>query len=99
VIISALTEGRLISVEFACKPACMSTKTIALESQVYEKLAAHKGGGESFTKVIDRLVESQCGETTCADAVRQAAALWAHRPSAQEVKAMEAVVGFHRRMR
>jgi predicted CopG family antitoxin len=35
----------------------MSTKTIALDSKVYRKLARLKGEGESFSRVIDRLVE------------------------------------------
>ena len=35
----------------------MSTKTIAVETGVYEKLAALKRESESFTKVIDRLIE------------------------------------------
>lgn len=35
----------------------MSTKTIALDSKVYHKLARLRGEGESFSRVIDRLVE------------------------------------------
>ncbi len=34
----------------------MSTKTIALDSRVYERLAMVKTEGESFSKVIDRLL-------------------------------------------
>lgn len=34
----------------------MSTKTIALESSVYERLAREKRESESFTKVISRLL-------------------------------------------
>ena len=34
----------------------MSTKTIALESSVYERLALEKRESESFTKVIARLL-------------------------------------------
>ena len=34
----------------------MSTKTIALESSVYERLAREKRESESFTKVIARLL-------------------------------------------
>jgi predicted CopG family antitoxin len=35
----------------------MSTKTIAVESRVYERLAQAKREGESFSKAIDRLLE------------------------------------------
>lgn len=34
----------------------MSTKTIAVDSRVYSRLAAAKREGESFSKVIDRLL-------------------------------------------
>jgi predicted CopG family antitoxin len=34
----------------------MSTKTIAVESQVYDRLARAKREGESFSKTIDRLL-------------------------------------------
>ena len=34
----------------------MSTKTIAVETSVYERLAALKRESESFTRVIDRLI-------------------------------------------
>lgn len=34
----------------------MSTKTIAVDSRVYERLAAAKNEGESFSKAIDRLL-------------------------------------------
>ena len=39
----------------------MSTKTIAVDSRVYEKLAGVKREGESFSKAIDRLID-QVGE-------------------------------------
>lgn len=35
----------------------MSTKTIAVDSRVYERLAQAKREGESFSKAIDRLLE------------------------------------------
>jgi predicted CopG family antitoxin len=35
----------------------MSTKTIAVDSRVYERLAAIKGEGESFSKAIDRMLD------------------------------------------
>ena len=75
----------------------MSTKTIAVEDQVYRKLAGQKREGESFTKAIDRLVESRRGSRTCADAVAQAAEIWRKKPSAAEAKAMEAVVRANRK--
>lgn len=36
----------------------MSTKTIAVDSRVYKKLAAAKLESESFSKTIDRLIEA-----------------------------------------
>jgi predicted CopG family antitoxin len=39
-----------------CKNTCMSTKTIAVDSRVYERLASAKREGESFSKTIDRLL-------------------------------------------
>ena len=35
----------------------MSTKTIAVDSRIYEKLAGAKRSGESFSKTIDRLLD------------------------------------------
>lgn len=35
----------------------MSTKTIAVDAQVYERLAGLKREGESFSKAIDRLMD------------------------------------------
>jgi predicted CopG family antitoxin len=40
----------------------MSTKTIAVDTRVYEKLASVKREGESFSKAIDRLID-QVGST------------------------------------
>jgi len=53
----------------------MSIKTIAVGTDVYEKLAGRKRPGESFTKVIDRLLENTT-TATCADAVRETAEIW-----------------------
>lgn len=39
----------------------MSSKTIAVDTRVYDKLAGVKREGESFSKVIDRLID-QVGE-------------------------------------
>lgn len=54
----------------------MSIKTIAVGTEVYEKLAHRKRPGESFTKVIDRLLDSTTTVGTCADAVREASEIW-----------------------
>lgn len=70
----------------------MSTKTIALETSVYEKLARKKRDGESFTKTIDRLVEAATEQGTCEQAVREAAAIWKSAPKTSEVETMERVV-------
>jgi len=35
----------------------MSTKTIAVDTRVYKKLAGVKREGESFSKAIDRLID------------------------------------------
>jgi predicted CopG family antitoxin len=39
----------------------MSSKTIAVDTRVYQKLAGVKREGESFSKAIDRLID-QVGE-------------------------------------
>ena len=54
----------------------MSIKTIAVSTCTYDKLAHRKQPGESFTKVIDRLLATTASAGTCADAVREAAAIW-----------------------
>ena len=53
----------------------MSTKTIAVESSVYEQLAREKRPSESFTKTISRLIHT-ANSGTCAAAVAEAAPLW-----------------------
>ena len=74
----------------------MSTKTIALETKVYEKLARKKRDGESFTKTIDRLVEADSSHGTCEEAVREAAAIWKEAPTKAEVETMERVIKANR---
>jgi predicted CopG family antitoxin len=55
----------------------MSTKTVALESSVYERLARAKRPSESFTRVIDRLLTAHAhARGTCAQAVADAAEIW-----------------------
>ena len=58
----------------------MSTKTIALETSVYERLARAKRGSESFTKTIQRLLDEAHGGT-CAAAVAETAAIWGESAS------------------
>jgi predicted CopG family antitoxin len=45
----------------------MSTKTIALEVTVYDRLAANKHPGESFSKAIDRLLTDTAAANTGSD--------------------------------
>ena len=48
----------------------MSTKTVALESSIYGRLAALKRDGESFSKVIDRLLSEVADAHTGRDILR-----------------------------
>lgn len=48
----------------------MSTKTVALESSIYRRLAALKRDGESFSKVIDRLLSEVADAHTGRDILR-----------------------------
>ena len=66
----------------------MSIKTVALNTNVYEKLARHKRGSESFTKTIDRLL-SGSSEPTCADAVRETARIFGHVDTGNEAAQLE----------
>jgi len=50
-----------------CNSTCMSTKTIALESGVYDRLARHKRQSESFSKAIDRILARVASAHTVAD--------------------------------
>ena len=45
----------------------MSTKTIALDSDVYDRLANLKRQSESFSRVINRLIERVVTSHTAAD--------------------------------
>ncbi len=75
----------------------MSTKTIALESTVYERLALEKRPSESFTKAIDRLIRA-ASPGTCAAAVAEAAAVWQTVGNDAEADRMEQIVRDGRRM-
>jgi len=48
----------------------MSTKTIAVDTRVYERLAGAKREGESFSKVIDRLLTEMGDAHTGRDILR-----------------------------
>jgi predicted CopG family antitoxin len=48
----------------------MSTKTIALDSKIYARLASFKREGESFSKVIDRLLSEVANSNTGSDVLR-----------------------------
>ena len=45
----------------------MATKTIALDSRVYGRLARHRRQSESFSKAIDRLLEEIASAHTVAE--------------------------------
>jgi predicted CopG family antitoxin len=49
----------------------MSTKTIALDAGVYEKLARLKGESQSFSKLISSLVDRVVTAHTVADVLAQ----------------------------
>lgn len=53
----------------------MSTKTIAVDTRVYERLAGAKREGESFSKVIDRLLSEVGAAHTGGDILRRVEAL------------------------
>lgn len=66
----------------------MSTKTIALETSVYDRLAGEKRPSESFTKTIARLLEHRL-RGTCAEAVADSAEFWKSIPTDSEAAGME----------
>lgn len=47
----------------------MSTRTIAVELRVYQKLSRIKGEGESFSRVIERLVDRHLVTNTGLDVI------------------------------
>ncbi len=53
----------------------MSTKTIAVDARVYERLAAARREGESFSKTIDRLLTEVAAAHTGGDILAGLAAL------------------------
>lgn len=48
----------------------MSTRTIAVDTRVYERLARAKREGESFSKAIDRLLREVAAAHTGSDILR-----------------------------
>jgi predicted CopG family antitoxin len=50
---------------------CMSTRTIAVDSGVYQRLAAAKREGESFSRAIDRLLTTVSTAHTGKDILRE----------------------------
>lgn len=77
---------------FTDKNTCMSTKTIALELSVYEKLRRQKRESESFTRTIDRLIENSRRTFTCEAAVADASAVWGQGLSPEEEKTFNEVI-------
>lgn len=76
----------------------MATKTIAVDAEVYRKLARRKRESESFTKLLDRLADAENGHGTCADAVREAAAVWGRSKSSKtEAEMFESVIKANRK--
>jgi predicted CopG family antitoxin len=53
----------------------MSTRTIAVDAEVYDRLAEVKRRGESFSKVIDRLLHEVGAAHTGQDILRQLAGM------------------------
>lgn len=53
-----------------CRIPYMSTKTIAVNSRVYDRLAAIRREGESFSKTIDRLLVVDGSAHTGSDILR-----------------------------
>lgn len=62
----------------------MSTRTIAVDSKVYDRLAAAKREGESFSKVIGRLLSTAAGAHTGDAIQRELGALPALSPGEAE---------------
>ena len=77
----------------------MSIKTIAVSTRTYDKLAHRKQPGESFTKVIDRLLATTATAGTCAEAVREATAIWGSQSenASADADKMEKVIRDNRR--
>jgi len=73
----------------------MSTKTIAVENSVYERLAREKRTSESFTKTIERLIQS-ASTGTCASAVADSASVWQAIGNDADADRMEQILQLNR---
>ena len=69
----------------------MSTKTIAVENSVYERLARVRKPSESFTKTISRILDAATAPT-CAAAVREASAVWGTAETDSDADRMEQII-------
>ena len=63
----------------------MSTKTIAVDTRVYDRLAAAKRDGESFSKAIDRLLTEVAAAHTGSDILSGLATIAPLSPADAEV--------------
>ena len=72
----------------------MSSKTIAVDTRVYEKLAGVKREGESFSKAIDRLIEQGGSAHTGRDILQGLAGV--EQLSYDDAEAMLSVVAENR---
>jgi predicted CopG family antitoxin len=72
----------------------MSTKTIAVDSRVYKRLAEARREGESFSKAIDRLLREAAAVHTGGDILGKLAQI--DPLSAEEAEALLAVVAENR---
>ncbi len=73
----------------------MSTRTIAVDSEVYDRLAGVKRKGESFSKAIDRLLDEVSAAHTGGDILRGLGELPAL--AEEDARTMLAVVAEDRR--
>ena len=73
----------------------MSNKIIAVENSVYERLAREKRSSESFTKTIERLLQS-ASSGTCASAVADAASVWQTIGNDVDADRMEQILQLNR---
>lgn len=72
----------------------MSTKTIAVDTRVYERLEGVRKKGESLSKVIDRLVDHVGAAHTGRDILRSLAAI--PDLSCEDARVMLAVIAENR---
>jgi len=73
----------------------MSSKTIAVDARVYDKLATVKRKGESFSETIDRLIDKVGAASTGRDIVRSLSEI--PPLSAEDAEVMLVVVAENRK--